>query len=160
MLFDTAKVKERKYFTSSGTNIRELYSPVFDEHGRKHLACTGTLDLANSINVAAEMTDLNVLLQRFNAGDLNALNQREAFYGDATIYSGETLQSMLNNLRVVKSNYDNLSDAEKSQSGFTGFDDYLKKCLGHDLDNFNDVLRQRVKDAETETSITNEKGDN
>ncbi|QRV61651.1 VP3 [Gokushovirinae sp.] len=80
-----------------GSRVKKLYSPVFDKNGRMELEETGQEDLYGYIQSHKDSVDIHVILDRYQRGDVTALNRAQAFYVDATSFPktyAEALQRM------------------------------------------------------------------
>ena len=71
-------------FSEPGNPIKTIYSPIVNSDGSITLKESGKENLQEYIDSFASECDINVLIARFVNGDINALNQRQGFYGDFT----------------------------------------------------------------------------
>lgn len=69
--------------TESGSGLRQLYIPCFED-GCFSVEESGVFDLQEQINANASSCDINVLVARYNAGDITALSRRQGIFGDFT----------------------------------------------------------------------------
>lgn len=67
-----------------GTRVKVLYAPEFDDDGRMQLVESGREDLYGYIQSHKDSVDINVLLKRFQNGDVTAFNRAQAFFMDTT----------------------------------------------------------------------------
>ena len=70
--------------TNSGTPYINTYQEVIDDSGKLKLEWTGETNVYERIQEDAESCKIENILHAVAMGDLNALNQREATYCDAT----------------------------------------------------------------------------
>lgn len=61
-----------------------IYSPSVDNDGHIVLDAVGVKNLPDYIDSFRESCDINVLISRFNAGDVSALSRTQGAYFDAT----------------------------------------------------------------------------
>lgn len=84
-MFYTAFNKPPADVTPSGTIYLNTYQEEIDKKtGKLHLVKTGETNVYDMIQQDAESCKIENILQQVAMGDLNALNQREATYVDAT----------------------------------------------------------------------------
>ena len=69
--------------SESGSGLRQLYIPCFED-GCFSVEESGVFDLQEQINANASSCDINVLVARYNAGDITALSRRQGLFGDFT----------------------------------------------------------------------------
>lgn len=67
-----------------GTRVKTLYGPKFDSNGVMYLVELGKHDLYSEIQSHADSVDINVLLKRYQQGDVGALSRVQGAYGDFT----------------------------------------------------------------------------
>lgn len=70
--------------TSSGTKFINTYQEEIGKDGSLHLVKTGETNVYERIQLDVESCKIENILHAVAMGDLNALNQREATYTDAT----------------------------------------------------------------------------
>lgn len=123
-----------RIFSASGDPIKQLYVPELTSSGLK-LVDGGQLDLDQVIQDSSSYCDLALLLQRYEAGDVEALTRKQGLFGDATLFPRDS-RSMIENLRSARQFYDSLG----SDSGFTDFNDFLSKVNDSDfMSNIKDI---------------------
>lgn len=82
----------------SGSPIRVLYSPEYDESGRLQLVETGSDSLYDYIQSFADSVDIHVLLKRFVNGETDVFSKVQGAYGDFTMAPktyAEALQAVI-----------------------------------------------------------------
>lgn len=84
IVYSKFKVPEKRK-TENGTRYLNTYQEEIDkETGKKHLVKSGETYIYGIIQEDLEASKIENILQRVAMGDLNALNQRETLYVDAT----------------------------------------------------------------------------
>lgn len=68
----------------AGSQLKTLYSPVFDKQGRMSLEVTGQENLYDYIQSHADSVDIHVILKQFEQGDASVLSRVQGAYGDFT----------------------------------------------------------------------------
>lgn len=80
-----------------GDRLKQLYRPQLDENGHLELVDDGTDDLYAYIQSHRDSVDLHVILQRYQAGDVTALDRAQANFADITEFP-KTYAEMLNSV--------------------------------------------------------------
>lgn len=80
--FGTRYGNQVRVFSNPGSDVSPVYSARFDESGRLVLDPVGEKNVFNEIQSHADEADLNILLQRFKAGETDVLSRVQGFYGD------------------------------------------------------------------------------
>ena len=88
------KVDRSGLYTNPGSPVHVLYSPVVSPDGGIALKEQGKENTDEIINSFAETTDIRIILQRVNAGEIDLLEQVKGTYGDFT-GAPKTLAEML-----------------------------------------------------------------
>lgn len=73
-----------RVYLDSGSRVKQLYAPHYDDQGRWHLEEAGTEDLYGYIQSHAMSVDIHVLLKQYQLGDVSALQRVQGTYGDFT----------------------------------------------------------------------------
>lgn len=68
----------------TGSPVRDIYEGRYDDDGRIVLDLIGREDLYGYIQSHRDSVDINVLLNRYRNGDVDALNRINGIYGDFT----------------------------------------------------------------------------
>ena len=71
-----------RFICSSGSGIKDVYSPIVLEDGSIELKVTGQVDTDAEIDSYAESCSLEVILSRYANGDTSALNRYKPMYLD------------------------------------------------------------------------------
>lgn len=94
-----------------GSGLRQLYIPCFVD-GFFTIEESGVFDLQEQINANASSCDINVLVARYNAGDLTALSRRQGMFGDFTS-APDSYRQALEIVNGFESAFSDMSDADK-----------------------------------------------
>jgi hypothetical protein len=97
--------------SESGSGLRQLYIPCFVD-GRFTIEEAGVFDLQEQINANASSCDINVIVARYNAGDLTALSRRQGFFGDFTS-APDSYRQALEIVNGFESAFSDMSDVDK-----------------------------------------------
>lgn len=97
--------------SESGSGLRQLYIPCFVD-GCFTIKESGVFDLQEQINANASSCDINVLVARYNAGDLTALSRRQGMFGDFTS-APDSYRQALEIVNGFESAFSDMSDADK-----------------------------------------------
>lgn len=98
-----------------GSPVKSLFVP-FVNKGHLDIKVSGDFNLQDQIEAESCLCDINYLIERFNLGDVDALNKRQSFFADITAYPG-SYREAVDILREGRSFYDNLSAEEKKRYG-------------------------------------------
>lgn len=119
----------------SGSPVKSLFVP-FVNKGHLDIKVSGDFDLQAQIEAESCLCDINYLIERFNLGDVDALNKRQAFFADITSYPG-SYREAVDILKDGRSFFDSLSADEKKRYGdFEGFmmSDFVSRFANSDVD--------------------------
>lgn len=72
------------FYTCHGDPVKIILSPVIDEYGRMDFRENGKVNTDEEIQSYAESCDLNLIIQRFQNGDIDVLSRNKPMYGDFT----------------------------------------------------------------------------
>lgn len=84
MVIEFYKNNRGRFITSPGNRFNPTYSVVYDKNGVKDLEVSGRVDTYAEIQSFADSVDLNLILERFANGDVDAINRRTGQYLDLT----------------------------------------------------------------------------
>ena len=98
--------------SESGSGLRQLYIPCFVD-GCFTIEESGVFDLQEQINANASSCDINVLVARYNAGDLTALSRRQGVFGDFSS-APDSYRQALEIVKGYESAFADMSDDDKS----------------------------------------------
>lgn len=123
----------------SGSPVKSLFVP-FVNKGHLDIKVSGEFDLQAQIEAESCLCDINYLIERFNLGDVDALNKRQSFFADITAYPG-SYREAVDILKDGRSFYDSLSEDEKKRYGdFESFmtSDFVSRFAHSDDSNNSD----------------------
>lgn len=84
MKFRTQYDSRTPVYQESGSRIKKVYSPRYDDNGVLDLVVTGQENLYDFIQSHKESTDIHVLLTRFANGEVDVLSRMQGFYADVS----------------------------------------------------------------------------
>ena len=84
MEFKTQYDKKERVHCCSGDPIKLLYGLEVDDKGVTDLVVKGKFDLYEFIQSHADSVDIMKILERFENGDVDALNKYQGYYADIT----------------------------------------------------------------------------
>lgn len=99
----------------SGSPVKSLFVPYVNK-GHLDIKVSGDFDLQAQIESESCLCDINYLIERFNLGDVDALNRKQAFFTDITAYPG-SYREAVDILKEGRLFYDSLSVDEKKRYG-------------------------------------------
>ncbi len=82
--FPTQYHPHERQHVNSGSRMKTLYAPRFNENGQMELVENGEEDLYQYIQSHADSVDINVLLKRFANGEYDVLSRVQGAFGDFT----------------------------------------------------------------------------
>lgn len=136
-----------RFYTEHGSPERAVYKLAVDPAtGAQELYAIGKENFQELIDASAESCDLNVIIARVHAGEVDLLSQSNGFYGDVSEMP-QTFQEILQTRIDARVMYNNLPlDVQKNMD----FDSFLKdagsvewlKGLGFKFDE----VKEEVKD--------------
>uniref|UniRef100_A0AAU8B0A8 Internal scaffolding protein n=1 Tax=Dulem virus 161 TaxID=3145638 RepID=A0AAU8B0A8_9VIRU len=97
MRFTTQYESHSRVFSNLGSRDHILYSPVLDENGHLELEESGVENIYDMIQSHKDSCDINLLVKRFAAGEIDVLEKRQGQYLDVTQFP-VTYAEMLNNV--------------------------------------------------------------
>lgn len=122
MEFKTQYDARDRVFTDPGSPEHITYSGHYDEKGRVVLEESGRENLYDYIQSYAESCDIHVLMKRYANGDVDALSQKQGFYGDFLDFP-KTYAEALNHMNEMERQFMALpvETREKFGNSFTEF---------------------------------------
>lgn len=84
MMFRLPFGAHERFHQNPGSGEKQLYAPRFTEDGALELVEDGKEDFYGYIQSFAESVDIHKILERFQAGETDALSQVQGTYGDFT----------------------------------------------------------------------------
>lgn len=107
MKFKTQFDAHARIFSDPGSRIKVLYSPHYSDNGVLDLVESGTEDLYSYIQSHKESCDIHKILERFVAGDEDALSHAQGFYADMSGMP-KTYMEVLNSVIAGEHAFDSL----------------------------------------------------
>lgn len=122
MEFKTQYDARDRVFTDPGSPEHITYAGHYDEKGRVVLEESGRENLYDYIQSYAESCDIHVLMKRYANGDVDALSQKQGFYGDFLSFP-KTYAEALNHMNEMERQFMALpvETREKFGNSFTEF---------------------------------------
>lgn len=136
--------------SESGSGLRQLYIPCFVD-GCFTIEESGVFDLQEQINANASSCDINVLVSRYNAGDLTALSRRQGLFGDFTS-APDSYRQALEIVNGFESAFSDMSEADKCGAK-TAFE-FLDKIKNSD--SVAEVPSETPAESSSESEVLNE----
>lgn len=90
-----------------GSREKIIYGPIFDKQGRMSLEEIGKENLYDYIQSHADSVDINIILKRFEQGDVSVLSRVQGAYGDFTQLP-KTFAEALNTLIAAEQYFNSL----------------------------------------------------
>lgn len=107
MEFKTQYDKKERVCCSSGDPIKILYGLEVDKDGVTQLVKKGKYDLYEYIQSHADSVDIHKILDRFQNGEVDALNKYQGYYADLTD-APKTFAEALNTVIKAKDLFNSL----------------------------------------------------
>lgn len=122
MEFKTQYDAHERVFTDPGSPEHITYAGHYDEKGRVVLEESGRENIYDFIQSHAESCDIHVLMKRYQNGDVEALSQKQGFYGDFLDFP-KTYADALNHMNEMERQFMALpvETREKFGNSFTEF---------------------------------------
>lgn len=122
MEFKTQYDARERVFTEPGSPEHITYAGHYDEKGRVVLEESGRENIYDFIQSHAESCDIHVLMKRYQNGDVEALSQKQGFYGDFLDFP-KTYAEALNHMNEMERQFMALpvETREKFGNSFTEF---------------------------------------
>lgn len=100
--FRTVYGDHNKSMTCCGDKYAPEYELFVDEYGREELKEVGKTDLQAYIQSHKDSVDFNLIIQRYQMGDLDALEKLKGFYADVSSIPVSLSEIMNMNIRGQK----------------------------------------------------------
>lgn len=122
MQFKTQYDARDRIFSDPGSPEHITYAGHYDEKGRVVLEEAGRENIYDFIQSHAESCDIHVLMKRYQNGDIDALSQKQGFYGDFLDFP-KTYAEALNHMNEMERQFMALpvETREKFGNSFTEF---------------------------------------
>lgn len=129
--FRTQFDERPRYQCCTGSRIKKLYAPRFDENGVMDLVEKGEENLYEYIQSHKDSVDINTLLRRYAQGDPDALSRVQAAYGDFTGLPS-TYADLLNAVNDGKQYFESLPVDVRAQFSHS-FSEFMASMDGPDF---------------------------
>jgi hypothetical protein len=129
--FRTQFDEHPRYQCCTGSRIKKLYAPRFDENGVMDLVEKGEENLYEYIQSHKDSVDINTLLRRYAQGDPDALSRVQAAYGDFTGLPS-TYADLLNAVNDGKQYFESLPVDVRAQFNHS-FSEFMASMDGPDF---------------------------
>ena len=122
MEFKTQYDARDRIFSDPGSPEHITYAGHYDDKGRVVLEESGRENIYDFIQSHAESCDIHVLMKRYQNGDVDALSQKQGFYGDFLDFP-KTYAEALNHMNEMERQFMALpvETREKFGNSFTEF---------------------------------------
>lgn len=122
MEFKTQYDARDRVFSDPGSPEHITYAGHYDEKGRVVLEESGRENIYDFIQSHAESCDIHILMKRYQNGDVDALSQKQGFYGDFLDFP-KTYAEALNHMNEMERQFMALpvETREKFGNSFTEF---------------------------------------
>lgn len=107
MEYVTQYSEKKRIFSNPGDPIKLLYGLEVDEKGITDLVVKGKENLYDFIQSHKDSVDIHKILERFQNGDVDALNKYQGYYGDITA-APKTFAEALNTVIKAKDLFNSL----------------------------------------------------
>lgn len=147
MTFKTKYDDHPRFYQEPGNPIKQLYQGYYEKDGTLELRPSGEEDLYQFIQSHKDSTDINLLIQRFTAGDESALSRAQGFYADVSGMP-KTFQEVLNAVLGGERAFDSLP-AEVKQRFNNNFAEWLTAM---DLPDFAERMGFKSPDPDPQSA--------
>lgn len=121
------------FVSNAGSPIKNLFRGVVKDNGMIELVPDGKENLYQKIQSYRDSVDINRIVARYAAGEIDILNQVQGVYADVTSAPG-SLADALNRVREARLEFDRLPEDVRRNYGFSaenwiesaGSDEWLK----------------------------------
>lgn len=117
--------------SNPGCPVKKQYAGSYDEKGHVQLREVGRVNLYDEIQSHAESCDIHVIMARFKNGDVDALSQRQGFFGDI-LNMPKTYAEALNNMLDLERNFYQLPTEVRERFG-NSFSQFLASSNNPDF---------------------------
>lgn len=107
MIFPTMYDRVGRTFSTVGNPDKVLYTAKYQDDGTLKLVEKGKESLYDYIQSNRDSCDINLLVARFNNGDVDALSKVQGAYGDFTQFP-QTYAELLNRVNQGRMMFDDL----------------------------------------------------
>lgn len=147
MAFRTMYTAHDRFYNSAGDRLRQLYNAEFDREGNLQLVEAGTEDTYDFIQSHADSVDINIILKRFAAGEVDVMSRAQGVYGDFTNMPS-TYADMLNVVIAGERAFNDLPIETRAQFDHS----YQKWLVAMDSPDFAERMGLTVKPGDDPTA--------
>lgn len=136
-------------FSDAGERMVTTYTAALDDNGRIDLIESGQFDLYQEIQSHKDSVDIDLMIQRFNNGDISALGSpRPPIYLDVTDFP-KSYAEMYQLVIDAKNNFEQLPLAVRDAFGHSP-EAYF---ASFGTDGFNDIMSKFYPKADTDVDL-------
>lgn len=114
MMFDSQFRVHKRFPAAAGDREKIVYGAKYNDRGQLEIEEKGREDWYGFIQSHKDSVDIHVMLQRFTAGDVNALSKVQGFYADVT-GAPSTFAEALNIVRSSEEFFNGLPVEERAK---------------------------------------------
>lgn len=123
--------RPRSAFACAGSVVSPIFEERVDSEGHLYLKQTGKRDLNAFVQASHEASKIYNILERFNAGDVSAIQKVKGFYAD-TVAMPKSLVEVHNFMQQIDANFDSLPVDVKEKFGNSSIQ-FMKSVENGDL---------------------------
>lgn len=150
MEFKTQYDARDRVFTDPGSPEHITYAGHYDEKGRVVLEESGRENIYDFIQSHAESCDIHVLMKRYQNGDVEALSQKQGFYGDFLDFP-KTYAEALNHMNEMERQFMALPVETREKFG-NSFTEFLAASAEPDFLDRLGIKKESVTDPDPDIS--------
>lgn len=152
MNFPTQYTERKRIIANTGSPIHITYGGSYDENGRVVLTEKGQENIYEYIQSFKDSVDLNVLIARYNNGDVTALSKAQGVYMDVTEFPSNYAEA-LNRIEILKDYFMSLPVEIRSKFNHS-FSEFLAASNSSD---FLDIIGLKTGSVEADQAPTDTK---
>lgn len=137
-----------------GTREHVTYGGHYDDRGRIVLEPIGKVNTYDEIQSHAESVDIHVLMDRYKRGDVDALSQRQGFFGDVLDFP-KTYAEALNHMNEMERQFMSLPVEVRARFGHS-FSEFL--AASGEADFFDKLGIKREPEPNPAISVEKKEG--
>lgn len=150
MEFKTQYDARERVFTDPGSPEHITYAGHYDEKGRVVLEESGRENIYDFIQSHAESCDIHVLMKRYQNGDVQALSQKQGFYGDFLDFP-KTYAEALNHMNEMERQFMALPVETREKFG-NSFSEFLAASAEPDFLDRLGIKKESVTEPDHDIS--------
>lgn len=149
MKFPTQYTERKRITCNFGSPIHITYGGSYDENGRVVLTEKGQENIYDYIQSFKESVDLNVLIARYNNGDVAALSKAQGVYMDVTQFPTNYAEA-LNRMEILKDYFMSLPVETRSKFNHS-FSEFLAASNSSDFLDMMGIKPSSVEEVQAPT---------